>query len=190
MVSLEVFRQYIQGRIMANILIIFSTTDGHTRNICLRLEQIFQEKSLQVNLKSINEVTDQDFKICDKIVFGASVRYGKHAPQVYQFIENNRQKLEEKPNAFFSVNLVARKQDKNKPSTNPYLIKFLKNISWQPKTLAVFAGKVDYPRYRFFDRKMIQLIMWMTKGPTNSKQSVEFTNWQDVESFGYQVSTM
>ena len=73
------------------------------------------------------------------------------------------------------------------PDTNPYLRKFLGQIAWKPTYLAVFAGKLDYPRYRPFDRFMIRLIMWMTKGPTDPNAVIEFTDWQQVEAFGRQV---
>ena len=76
---------------------------------------------------------------------------------------------------------------KNRPDTNPYLRKFLGQIAWKPTYLAVFAGKLDYPRYRPFDRFMIRLIMWMTKGPTDPNAVIEFTDWQQVEAFGRQV---
>ena len=33
--------------------------------------------------------------------------------------------LEKKQTAFFTVNVVARKKEKNKPDTNPYMKKFL-----------------------------------------------------------------
>jgi menaquinone-dependent protoporphyrinogen IX oxidase len=36
----------------------------------------------------------------------------------------------------------------------------------------------------FFDRKMIQLIMWMTKGSTNTDAEIEYTNWEKVNEFG------
>ena len=109
---------------------------------------------------------------------------------MYDFIAANQTLLEEKPNAFFSVNVVARKPEKNQPDTNPYLKKFLREISWQPEQLAVFAGKIDYPRYNFFDRNIIRLIMWMTKGPTDPTATIEFTDWKQVEAFARVVSEM
>ena len=51
----------------------------------------------------------------------------------------------------------------------------------------MFAGKLDYPRYGFFDRQMIRLIMWMTKGPTDPKAVVEFTDWAKVDAFAHEV---
>jgi menaquinone-dependent protoporphyrinogen oxidase len=175
---------------MARILIIYSTTDGHTREICQRLRQVIEQEDHRVTLMSIDVEPNVDMKPFDKIVLGASIRYGKHGKQVYEYIERNEQILDSKPNGFFSVNVVARKPENNQPETNPYLKKFLKQISWQPKELAVFAGKIDYQRYRFWDRLMIRLIMWVTKGPTDPKTVAEFTNWKQVEAFGRLISNM
>jgi menaquinone-dependent protoporphyrinogen oxidase len=175
---------------MAKILIIFSTTDGHTRKICLRLQEVIENQGNQVTVISVDDVSGIDLNSYDKIVVGASIRYGKHSPKIYEFIKENMQILDAKSNAFFTVNVVARKAEKNTPETNPYLIKFLRQISWKPKKLAVFAGKIDYQKYSSLDRFMIRLIMWMTKGPTDPKANIEFTNWKQVEEFGQLVSEM
>ncbi len=175
---------------MADILIIYSTTDGHTREICQRLKQEIERQAHQVKLISISDEPFVDLAPFDKIVLGASIRYGKHRPQVYDFIKKNKQILDSKPNAFFSVNVVARKPEKNQPETNPYLKKFLKQISWKPKELAVFAGKIDYQKYSLGDRLMIRLIMWITKGPTDLNTVIEFTDWKQVETFGRLISKM
>ena len=114
---------------------------------------------------------------------GASIRYGKYREEIFEFIKENEELLNSKDNAFFSVNVVARKENKNKPETNPYLIKFLNKISWQPKILDVFAGKIDYPKYKFLDKYAIKFIMWITKGPTDTSKVYEFTDWNRVKSF-------
>lgn len=175
---------------MAKILIVYSTTDGHTRKICIHLQQVIENQSNQVTVVSVDDASEIDLGSFDKIVIGASIRYGKHSPKIYEFIRENSQILDSNSNAFFSVNVVARKPAKNRPETNPYLKKFLKQISWQPKILAVFAGKIDYQKYRFRDRFMIRLIMWMTKGPTDPKTNIEFTDWDQVEEFGRVISEM
>lgn len=174
---------------MAKILIIYSTTDGHTRSICERLQTIAQQGN-DVELVALAERPDIDIAPFDKVVIGASIRYGKHQQEVFDFIERNQAALDDRANAFFSVNVVARKPEKNTPETNPYLQKFLKKISWQPQYLAVFAGKIDYPRYGFVDRTMIRFIMWMTKGPTDPTLTIEFTDWDAVDAFGRRISAM
>ncbi len=175
---------------MANILIIYSSTDGHTLKICRRLQCVIEQQKHHVKLVSIDDAPVTDLKPFDKIIIGASIRYGRHHPAVYAFIKNNREALDSKTNAFFSVSIVARKPGKNKPETNPYMKKFLKNTPWHPKDLAVFAGKLDYPRYSFWDRNIIRLIMWMTKGPTQPDTVIEFTDWSEVDTFAQRISVM
>lgn len=176
---------------MAKILIIYSTTDGQTEKISLRLQKVIEEEGdHQVSICSVTNSAHLDLALFDKIVIGASIRYGTHNPLVGEFIDKNKALLDSKPNAFFSVNVVARKAEKSCPEANPYLQKFLKRIAWRPRELAVFAGKIDYPRYRFIDRLMIRLIMWMTKGPTDPKAVVEFTDWQQVKEFGWLIGRM
>lgn len=174
---------------MAKILISYSTTDGHTRSICERLADRIGDVHAVV-ISPMADEPDIDITVFDKVVIGASIRYGKHQQQVFDFIAANESLLDQKPNAFFSVNVVARKPEKNTPETNPYLQKFLKKIDWSPQNLAVFAGKIDYPRYGTFDRTMIRFIMWMTRGPTDPTLTIEFTDWDKVDEFADTISAM
>ena len=129
-----------------------------------------------------------DLSKFNRIIIGASIRYGKHSKELYKFIELNKNILDEKENVFFSVNVVARKPEKNTPYNNPYIKKFLKISKWKPKKIGVFAGKVDYPNYNFFDKYIIKLIMFITSGPTDTSQSYEFTDWSKVEDFAKELN--
>ena len=175
---------------MAKVLILYSTTDGHTIEICKRIKQTVEAKGYRVKLQDLADGPELVSGTFDKVVIGASIRYGKHQPLVSEFIRENQTTLEGYPNAFFSVNVVARKPEKNQPETNPYLQKFLKKIDWQPQLLSVFAGKIDYPSLGFVDKQMIRLIMWITKGPTDPNAIVEFTDWDKVDEFGRMVAEM
>lgn len=169
--------------------ILYSTVDGQTLKICNVLKEILIQKNNTVELFPIEDF-DGKITVFDKFIIGSSIRYGKHNSQIIDFINKNKEVLNNTKNAFFSVNLVARKSDKNSPETNPYFIKFLKEIKWIPNKSAVFAGKLDYQKYSFSDRLMIQLIMWMTKGPTNPKTVIEYTDWNKVKEFGILLDTM
>ena len=175
---------------MARILILYSSTDGHTIRICDRLKQAIGPLAHEVSIAPVANFPGAGLPAFDTVVIGASIRYGKHNRRVLEFIAENRKVLDGMPSAFFSVNIVARKPGKNLPHTNPYMRKFLGKIAWHPRLLAVFAGKLDYPRYGTFDRLMIRLIMLITKGPTDPSSVVEFTDWQQVAEFGRQVGRM
>ncbi len=175
---------------MSSILILYSTTDGHTLKICQRLQQVIAEQGHAVDVMSLDAGEQPNLEAFDKIVIGASIRYGKHRQHVYDFIDQHKQSLESRPNAFFSVNLVARKPGKDRPDSNPYVTKFLRQIAWQPQHVAIFAGKLNYPIYNWLDRNIIRLIMFITKGPTDPATVREFTDWQKVKAFGLLVSEM
>ena len=173
---------------MIGSLIIYSSTDGHTKTICKHIINFLKDGNI-ARLVSLNEAKNLDLSGFNKIIIGASIRYGKHKPELYEFIKKNVACLEAKENAFFSVIVVARKPEKNMPETNPYMQKCLELSPWIPKKLAVFAGKIDYPKYKFVDKHMIRLIMWITKGPTDIKNTYEFTDWNHVDEFSKQLNT-
>ncbi len=168
---------------------VYSTTDGHTLKICKRLREVIEQHGHEVTIAELKPGVDIDLGPFERIVIGASIRYGKHKPEVADFIERNVEPLRAKPSAFFSVNAVARKPEKRDPDTNPYVRKFLKSISWQPPAIGVFGGKIDYPKYGFVDKTMIRFIMWMTKGPTDPNSVTEFTDWDAVDAFGRKIAT-
>lgn len=169
-----------------NLLIIYSSVDGQTLKICNSIIKHLEEKNQDVDLFSIDDFQG-DINTYNKIVIGSSIRYGVHHKKIIEFIKTHKDVLESNTSIFFSVNLVARKQEKSAPDTNPYVVKFFKTIDWKPTFVAVFAGKIDYKKYTFFDRKMIQLIMWMTKGPTNKDAEIEYTNWDKVKDFSLKL---
>ena len=147
----------------------------------------FEKNKNDCQIVSIPDAKNIDISQFQRIIIGASIRYGKHKVDLYDFIDSNIDQISVKENAFFSVNVVARKPEKNSPHTNPYMKKFLIKTSWKPNTLAVFAGKIDYPKYNFIDKHMIRFIMWITKGPTDTKNTYEYTDWAKVDEFATKV---
>ena len=117
---------------MPNTLIIYSSTDGHTKTICNRLINFLKDGD-DIKISSLEEAKKFDLSKFNKIIIGASIRYGKHSKELYKFVNLNKDILNQKQSVFFSVNVVARKPEKSMPDTNPYIKKFLKISNWKPK---------------------------------------------------------
>jgi menaquinone-dependent protoporphyrinogen oxidase len=166
--------------------ILYSTIDGQTLKIVNEIVAVFKLNKLEIDVFSV-ENTEIDMSKYDKFIIGSSIRYGVHHEKIIQFINQHKTELDAIKTAFFSVNLVARKPEKNKPNTNPYVVKFFKKIDWKPTVVEVFAGLLDYKKYKTFDRIMIQFIMWMTKGPTDKNTKIEYTNWERVKTFAQEL---
>ena len=171
---------------MRKTLILYSTVDGHTIKICEEIRRQL-EHSNQCDLQSIDNIDPRKIDDFDWIIIGASIRYGNHRKSVMDFMKHNQRILQQKGNAFFSVNAVARKPEKASPENNPYVVKFVHRIGWKPLLMAVFAGKIDYPRYNLFDKWAIRLIMTISKGPTDTSSSFEFTDWGKVKAFAANI---
>ena len=171
---------------MKKYLIIYSTVDGQTKKISERISDRLRKKD-SVTIFSLEKGYNEDIDKFDFIIIGASIRYGKHRDNLFKFIKENKIALELKMTAFFSVNVVARKPEKSEADTNPYIKKFISLSDWKPNYLTVFAGKIDYPKLNALDKVMIRIIMWLTKGPTDTSISHEFTDWEKVDKFAEQI---
>lgn len=174
---------------MSKILLTYFSVYGQTRKICETLQGELARQGVTAELRPLDEA-QAGLDAYDAIVIGASIRHGKHNPAVFDFIARHRALLEAKPSGFFSVNLVARKPEKNTPATNPYVKAFVARSPWKPKLLAVFSGNLDYQRYKPFDRAAIRFIMFLTRGPTDPQTNTEFTDWNEVRRFAGQIAAL
>ncbi len=169
---------------MSKILFLYSTYEGQTKKIIEHIASGLNE--YEASYYQFSELPQNlDLTQYDRIVLGSSIRYGHFSRHLYQFLKANQVVLETMKErvSFFGVNLTARKAEKNTPETNAYMKKFVQRAAWTPPLLSVFAGALYYPRYSFFDRIMIQLIMKITKGETDPNKEVEYTDWNKVDKF-------
>ncbi len=173
----------------AKLLILYSSIDGHTKKLCEYIkEKIDKEKD--VTIASMEESNQYDISNFSQIVIGASVRYGYHRKNVYEFINTNKKLLEEKQTVFFSLNLTARKPEKNTAETNPYVIKFLKKVNWEPTIKSVFAGRLDYPSLDCANKLAILFIMVITNGPKDISKVYELTDWEKVDELAKSIKNI
>ena len=164
----------------SKLLILYSTVDGHAKHIC-EYAQTKLKKDKDIVIASLDDDSEQRLADFDEILLGASVRYGFHRKNVYEFVRENKEELLKKKTAFFSLNLTARKPEKASPDTNPYIVKFLKKVDWDPDLKSVFAGRLDYPSLNCPNRLAILLIMAITNGPKDLSKVHDFTNWSKVD---------
>lgn len=168
------------------VLLLYTSREGQTAKIMQHIKAML-EKQYQCDCMKLEPHTMIDLNAYQAVIIGTSIRYGYYPQLVKTFIQNHAKQLNTMYSAFFGVNLVARKANKNTPQTNLYTRKFLNSIDWQPKLTAVFAGALYYPRYNLFDRYMIRFIMWLGKGETDiSKPMIEYTDWNRVNSYAEQ----
>ncbi len=165
----------------SRLLILYSTVDGHTKYICEYISKKLKNRK-NITIYSIEDSNKASLSEFDEVLIGASVRYGYHRKNLYKYILSNKNILNNKKTAFFSLNLTARKPEKNTPDTNPYIVKFLKKVDWDPTIKEVFAGRLDYPNLDFLNKLAILFIMVITNGPKDISKTYELTDWSRVDN--------
>ncbi len=167
---------------MKKALFLYSSTDGQTVKILNYIKERLSGQ-FECELVDLHSVGDIQWESYDRVLIGASIRYGHFHKALYKFIDKYQTALKNHSVAFFCVNLTARNPEKRIPENSTYMQKFAMKSPWQPKLQTVFAGALRYPRYGVFDRFMIKLIMTMTKGETDTTKEIEYTDWQQVAIF-------
>lgn len=170
-------------------LLLYSSREGQTKAIVSYIANQIQG-DMKVDLYNIDEMPSVNLTDYNSILIGASIRYGHFSKMFKAFIDRNSNTLNQMPTAFVSVSLIARKAEKQSPQTNSYTHKYLLSTKWKPSICGVFAGALRYPRYTWLDRVMIQLIMKMTGGETDSSKDVEYTDWEQVKRFSYEFGRL
>jgi len=199
---------------MHQIHLLYATYDGHTRRIVERLAAKIKELGVEVHISDLglsqhqrnhpplaggsksSGLNPEDFGEGsingdnDTIAVIAPIRYGWHLPPATQFLKAYKKTEMKNPLAVISVNLTARKPGKDTAQGNPYLRRWLKRLRLKPDLALALAGNLDYPRYNWFDRIMIQLIMTITRGPTDPRVSVDFTPWHKVDALAEKIASL
>lgn len=175
---------------MQKALFLYSSREGQTLKIINYIRDELPE--LDCEVVDLHQAEHIDLLAYDRILIGASIRYGHLNKKLYQFIEQHKAELQTAKSAFFCVNLTARKKDQGKdtPQGSVYIKTFLNKSPWQPTLIGVFAGALYYPRYRFFDKIMIRFIMSLTGGETDTSKEVEYTNWKKVSIFSQKFKNL
>ncbi|RGD93477.1 menaquinone-dependent protoporphyrinogen IX dehydrogenase [Acinetobacter sp. SWAC57] len=173
---------------MSKILIVFSSVNGQTLKISKKIKENLDAENNTIDILSIDKAQNINITNYDFVLVGASIRYGKFQKSLYQFVSKNLDTLKFMNSGFFSVCATARKSGKDNPNSDKYFLNFMKKSGWTPKVCSIFAGAILYSEYTWYDRIIIQFIMYITNGPTNTSKKYEFTNWAKVDSFSKEIA--
>lgn len=175
---------------MSDIVFVFASHDGQTRKIAKHLTSGLEERGTSVSLFDLGEERPSEAVLetaCVIVALGP-IRYGYPLRTVDRFLQIHEGLFSSKPLVLFLVNLVARKKEKRTPEGNVYLRRWIEKRKLSPALASAIAGKLDYPSYGWFDRFMIRFIMTLTKGPTDPKACIEFTDWAQVDELAGKVA--
>lgn len=170
---------------MTHILIVYGTTDGHTRKIA----QVLAE-DLRANLCCVDIVDaagmlrDQSPEGYDGVIVAASVHIGDYQKTVTRWVAHHAPMLNIMPSAFLSVSLaVVERRAQARTEIITIMERFLERSGWRPTMTRMVAGALLYTRYGWLKRHMMKRIVEKAGGDTDTTRDYEYTDWNDLRDF-------
>jgi len=170
---------------MSRLLIVYGTTEGHTRKIAEHIAGVVRRLGHDAEvLDSAAKDAAQTERRYDAVILGGSLHEGRHQGALTHFIKSNLEWLNSVPSAFFSVSLTIASGDVHDRSEAGYVAqRYLDEVGWQPARTQCVAGALLYTRYSFLKRFLMRLIAQRAGGATDTSRDYEYTDWDEVTRF-------
>lgn len=170
---------------MTNILIVYGTTDGHTRTIAQVLAEDLRANLCGVDiLDAAGPLWRLSPERYDGVIVAASVHIGDYQKSVGRWVRTYAPMLNGKPGAFLSVCLaVLEKDPAAHEEISRIMNRFLARCGWRPAITKLVAGAVPYTRYGWLKRQMMKRIVANAGGDTDTTRDFEYTDWNDLRDF-------
>ena len=169
---------------MANVLIVYGTTEGQTAKIAHHIGDAGRRLGHDVTVQHAPEIGDEDLGAFDAVIVGGSLHEGRYQRAVRDFVERHKAFLASRPSAFFSVSLAAASHDPNEQAeARRIATEFVSRAGWAPKRIESFAGALKYTQYSWLKRSLMKYIAAKEGGDVDTSRDFEYTEWDEVTRF-------
>jgi menaquinone-dependent protoporphyrinogen oxidase len=170
---------------MKPILIVYGTTEGHTRKIAEFLAEQLKRRGRDVDLiDSATPAAAQVQPIYAAAIVAGSVHQGKYQSTLAHFVKQNRGWLKTLPCAFVSASLSAVMADEHaRRELERIALEFYADTGWTPGVTQHVAGALLYTKYDYFKRLLMRLIAKQRGGETDASRDYEYTDWNTLSAF-------
>ncbi|MFU8867481.1 flavodoxin domain-containing protein [Natronococcus sp.] len=177
---------------MARVLICYGTSEGQTATVAERMGDVVDGEGHDVILAHLKHPPGElEPDSYDGIVVGASIHGGSHQRYVGSFVRDHLETLNRRPSAFFSVSLTAAHDDPDERAPAAELLEeFLDETGWNPDGTLAVAGALKYSEYGLLKRFVMRRIAGRASGDTDTSRDYEYTDWEDVEAFAREFTTL
>lgn len=170
---------------MSKILVLYGTTDGHTRKIAQALAITLGAGGATVDLRDAKTV---DARVrpeeYDAAFVLASVHATNYQRSAKRWVRAHVGALNRIPSAFLSVCLgILEEKEESQHEVREIATRFLRKYGWHPTAVKIVAGALPYTRYGWLKKVIMRRIVAKAGGDTDTTRDYEYTDWDDLERF-------
>jgi len=167
---------------MKPILVIYGTTEGHTRKVAEFIAERIRTAGKEVDMiDSATPEAEQAPPIYAGAFILGSVHYDRHQTALAHFVKENIGWLNAIPTAFFSVNLAMLHHDpQSRAEAQKCLDAFLDETRLKPHTARLVAGAIKHAQYDFFKRALLRYFVRPGGIRADAAPDAEYTDWEEL----------
>jgi len=168
-----------------HVLIVYGTTEGHTRNLCHFVARELHEAGHPTAVEPAGaDATKPDPNPYGAVFLAASLHVGRFQAPLVAYARERHEALNAKPAAFISVSLSAA-------GVNPHdwegveqcLARFEHETLWTPQAVHHAAGAILYSHYDFFKRLALKFIAAERGQHTVISKDYDMTDYAALRGF-------
>ncbi len=165
-------------------LVLYGTTDGHTRKIAGAIAETLRAAGDVVDLDDAHARDPVAPGAYDAVLVAASVHAGGYQRTVRRWVRTHVRTLRMKPTAFVSVCLgVLEHKPEVDRELNHILTRFFDRTTWQPTRVKIIAGALPFTRYGWLKRRVMRRIAQRIVPDIDVSRDYEYTDWADLKDF-------
>jgi len=169
---------------MARILIVYGTTEGHTRKIAEQVGDWIRLRGHQADVFDSAMNPPEILAGYDGFIVAGSLHEGKHQRPLRHFVTEHATELTGAPSAFLSVSLSAvGRDDAHRADTQRCIDEFCNQTGWMPTLTLPVAGALLYTKYDWLKRMVMRSIVRKEGGDIDTCQDYEYTDWDALHTF-------
>ncbi|MEM8650692.1 MAG: flavodoxin domain-containing protein [Pseudomonadota bacterium] len=166
------------------ILVLYSTSEGHTAKIANRFAEVFENLGHQVFLTATSDPGYCDPGTFDAAVLCAPIHMGQYPSDFVQYISDWKSALSGVPTALVTSSLfIVCSEEDAQMKAKGYPDELSARTGWKPDCVYNVAGSLNYPQYDFFKLWMMKWAAKSEEWPTDTDSEHIFTDWNELSAY-------
>jgi len=165
------------------ILIIFGSTEGHTRHLAGFMRERLTGAGHDVETAEAGQGAPSP-EAFDRVILAGSLHVGRYQAALVDYARRWHGALAARPSAFVSVSLSAAGENPDDwAGLEECLAKFVHETQWTPTATHQAAGAIRYSQYDFFKRLTMKTIAAKRGRQTVTSQDYDLTDYAALGAF-------
>jgi menaquinone-dependent protoporphyrinogen oxidase len=170
------------------ILIVYGTTEGHTRELCRFIAHKLSAAGHQIEAHDASEAPPEPSGF-DAVILAGSLHLGRYQAALTDYARERHAQLDAMASAFVSVSLSAAGVDPNDwAGLGECLDRFERETLWRPRAVCQAAGAIRYSRYDYFKGLAIRFIAERRGVRTVASRDYDLTDYAALERFALEFA--